>query len=95
MVLTIDEVRKIAALARLHLSAEEEERFVPQLRRIVEYIDQLDVFEAAEPQSAGRRSRQGDDFPEECLPVEVVLRNAPETYGDLLVVPQVKAGDDA
>lgn len=94
MALTIDEVRKIAALARLRLSAEEEEKFVPQLGRVVAYIDQLRLFETAEPQEAERGPREAADRVEPCLPVDVVLRNAPEKFGELLVVPQVRAADD-
>jgi aspartyl-tRNA(Asn)/glutamyl-tRNA(Gln) amidotransferase subunit C len=94
MVLTIDEVRKIAALARLRLSAEEEEKFVPQLGRIVAYIDQLRLFETAQPKGGEGRPREDADRIEPCLPADVVLRNAPEKFGELLVVPQVKAADD-
>ena len=41
MALTLEEVRRIAALARLRLSPEEELRFVSQLGKIVDYIDHL------------------------------------------------------
>ena len=94
MALTIDEVRKIAALARLRLSAEEEETFVPQLARIVDYIDQLRGFATVRPQPRAESAGDAEDEVGPCLPVEVVLRNAPEGFGDLVVVPQVKAGDD-
>ena len=95
MALTIDEVRKIAALSRLRLSAEEEGRFVVQLGSIVDYIDQLRRYEAVEAQ--GRRTGVGveaEDRPAPCLPVQVVIDNAPESFGSFLVVPQVKASDD-
>src|SRR5438270_151524 len=49
MALTHEDVRKIATLARLRFSAEEEARLTGQLARIVDYIDQLQGFEGAEP----------------------------------------------
>jgi aspartyl-tRNA(Asn)/glutamyl-tRNA(Gln) amidotransferase subunit C len=45
MALTIEEVRKIASLARLRFSPEEEATFAGQLGKIVDYIDQLQRFE--------------------------------------------------
>jgi aspartyl-tRNA(Asn)/glutamyl-tRNA(Gln) amidotransferase subunit C len=41
MTLTIEEVRKIAFLARLQLTAEEEERYAGQLSAILEYAARL------------------------------------------------------
>ena len=41
MALNLEEVRKIATLARLRFTPEEEAVFVGQLGRIVDYIDQL------------------------------------------------------
>lgn len=41
MVLTQDEVKHIANLARLSLTQEEEELYATQLSSIIEYVDQL------------------------------------------------------
>ena len=91
--LTIEEVRKIASLARLRLSAEEEGRFVVQLGAIVDYIDQLRGYETA---TTGGQSPgvEAEDRVAACLPLQAVIDNAPESHGPFLVVPQVKAGDD-
>jgi len=45
MKLARDEVRHVAALARLKLSAEEEELFAAQLSDVLEYINQLNELD--------------------------------------------------
>ncbi len=91
MALTIDEVRQIALLARLRLTPEEEEMFVRQLGRVVEYIDQLGSFPAAEePPSDLLESAEAEDAVEPGLPRERFLANVPETLDGFLVVPEVK-----
>jgi len=94
MALTLEEVRKIASLARLRFSPEEERVFTDQLGHIVDYIDQLQRFETgtAEPALA-LPVREAEDRVGECLPREVFLANAPASaLGEFLVVPEVKGG---
>jgi len=47
----LEQVRKVAHLARLALSAEEEQQFTSQLSSILDYVDQLKELdtEAVEP----------------------------------------------
>lgn len=47
MDLTVEEVRKIAILARLQLTAEEEETYARQLSAILEYAQQLQEIDTA------------------------------------------------
>jgi aspartyl-tRNA(Asn)/glutamyl-tRNA(Gln) amidotransferase subunit C len=93
MALTLEEVRRIAALARLRLSADEELRFVSQLARIVEHIDHLAEYSSAPVAAEGPPAAEADDTSAPCLPRAFVLGNAPETFDEFVVVPQVK-GDD-
>ena len=93
MALTLEEVRRIAALARLRLSPDEELRFVSQLGKIVDYIDHLAEYPSASPATAETLDAEAADSTEACLPRAFVLANAPETFDEFLVVPQVK-GDD-
>lgn len=95
MALNLEEVRRISALARLRLSPEEEQKFVPQLARIVEHIDHLAEYPTAAPSAAGAGGGEAPDEAAPCLPRALVLANAPETYDDFVVVPQVRGGDDA
>jgi aspartyl-tRNA(Asn)/glutamyl-tRNA(Gln) amidotransferase subunit C len=101
MALTHEDVRKIATLARLRFSAEEEAKLTGQLARIVGYIDQLQSFEGEEPaggvQAAGgvqevQGVRELADLPQECLPRERFLANAPASMDGFLLVPEVKGG---
>ena len=95
MALTIEEVRRIAALARLRLTPEEEQRLVSQLGRIVDYIDQLKDFPTGEPAAGHGASAEAADHAEPCLPRAFFLANAPDTLDEFLLVPQVKGSGDA
>lgn len=94
MVLTPEHVRKIASLARLRFSSEEEAVLTRQLGQIVDYIDQIQRYETAEGGSAPVSPvREAEDRPRQCLPRELFLANAPASaLGELLVVPEVKGG---
>ncbi|HEX3552647.1 MAG TPA: Asp-tRNA(Asn)/Glu-tRNA(Gln) amidotransferase subunit GatC [Thermoanaerobaculia bacterium] len=95
MALTREDVRKIATLARLRFSPEEEERFAGQLATIVEYIDQLQSFEGLAPNAAVAGVREAADGVGECLPRERFLANAPASLDGFLLVPEVKGSGDA
>jgi aspartyl-tRNA(Asn)/glutamyl-tRNA(Gln) amidotransferase subunit C len=93
MALTLDQVRKIATLARLRLTAEEETRFAEQLGKIVDYIDQLERFAPPElvPEGAVAAALpEAADAVAPCLPREVFLANAPAAVDGFLLVPEVR-----
>ncbi|HSU83615.1 MAG TPA: Asp-tRNA(Asn)/Glu-tRNA(Gln) amidotransferase subunit GatC [Thermoanaerobaculia bacterium] len=95
MALTHEDVRKIATLARLRFSAEEEERLAGQLAGIVDYIDQLQSFAGEAPAADAPGVREMEDVPHECLPRERFLANAPASLDGFLLVPEVKGSGDA
>ena len=90
MALNIEEVRKIAALARLRFTPEEEDLFVGQLGKIVDYIDQLQRYETGAEAASGVEAREAEDRAHECLPREQFLANAPAAMDGFLLVPVVK-----
>jgi len=90
MALTIEEVRKIAALARLRFTPEEEAVFVGQLGKIVDYIDQLQRYESGSEEEAVQGAPEAEDVPRDCLPREQFLANAPAAMDGFLLVPEVK-----
>lgn len=96
MALTHEDVRKIATLARLRFTAEEEAKLTSQLAGIVDYIDQLQAFEGAFEGEDSAASSQGvrelEDRPHDCLPREELLANAPAALDAFLLVPEVKGG---
>jgi aspartyl-tRNA(Asn)/glutamyl-tRNA(Gln) amidotransferase subunit C len=94
MALTHDDVRKIATLARLRFSPEEEAKLTGQLAAIVGYIDQLQAYEGAAPEISPRGAREAPDEPQSCLARERFLANAPASLDGFLLVPEVKAGGD-
>jgi aspartyl-tRNA(Asn)/glutamyl-tRNA(Gln) amidotransferase subunit C len=98
MALTPEEVRRVAALARLELSAAEEELFAEQLSRVLDEIDRLDRFEAVAGDADGsgeavERAWPADD-PAPGLDPGLVLANAPASWGPFVAVPRVLEGDD-
>jgi aspartyl-tRNA(Asn)/glutamyl-tRNA(Gln) amidotransferase subunit C len=92
MALNVEEVRKIAALARLRFSPEEEDLFVDQLGKIVDYIDQLQRYETGTGTDSGAEPREAEDRTHGGLPREQFLANAPAALDGFLLVPAVKAG---
>ena len=93
MALTIEEVRKIASLARLRFDPAEEELFAAQLGRIVDYVDQLQSFTGSEAPADAPGLREADDVIVPGLPHERFVANAPEERDGFLVVAEVKASE--
>jgi aspartyl-tRNA(Asn)/glutamyl-tRNA(Gln) amidotransferase subunit C len=93
MSLTADEVRWVAHLARLELSAAELETMTRQLSAILDYVDQLQqvntdgVEPLAHPLPIHNVFR--DDVPAPSLPVDAALANAPDRRDDFYAVPAV------
>jgi len=95
----VEEVRRIAELARLRISAREETTFASQLSEIVDYIDQLRKFDddAASLEETEAASDAADnDLPRPTDPagsalLDQFLDNAPASLDRFLLVPQVKA----
>jgi len=89
------QVRHVARLARLALSAEEEERFAAQLGHVLEYIERLNAVDVSGIEPPGFA---GDvaaalplraDEPRAGLRRETVLSQAPEHDGEAFLVPRI------
>lgn len=91
--LSKEEVRKIAHLARLELTPEEEERFAPQLGSILEYFEQLKELDTENVQPTTRaidvsnvtRADELQPYGER----EAILNCAPERDDDFFKVPKI------
>lgn len=90
MALTTEEVRKIASLARLRFTADEEAAIAGQLGKIVDYIDQLQRFEGGAVPALARAAPEANDVALPCLPRETFLANAPAALDGFLLVPAVR-----
>lgn len=93
MSLSTEEVRKVAQLARLHLTADEEERFATQLSNILDYIEQLNELdvEGVEPttRAIDVSNIMRDDRLEPCPNREALLNCAPDRDEDFFKVPKI------
>ena len=93
MALTMDEVRKVALLARLRLNDEELARMQQQLSSILDYmqvlqeVDVTDVQPTAQVTDVVNVMRPDEVRPS--LPVEEVLANAPAHEGGYFKVKPV------
>jgi aspartyl-tRNA(Asn)/glutamyl-tRNA(Gln) amidotransferase subunit C len=91
-----EEVREIAALARLRLDEAEVERMSHELDAILEYIDTVKSFDTgdAEPMTHAVPfdCPLRDDVPGEPLPVEDALANAPRREAGFFQVPRIIGG---
>ena len=95
MSLSIDDVRKVAKLARLEMSEPDLARMQQQLSAILDYIDQLNtdgVEPLAHPLPVLNVFRPDEPMPS--LPVDAALQNAPSRVGDYFGVPAVFDIDD-
>jgi aspartyl-tRNA(Asn)/glutamyl-tRNA(Gln) amidotransferase subunit C len=96
--ISIDQVRHVARLSRLALGEEQLRKFTSQLESILEYvakISQVDVS-GVEPMAHALPLHNvfREDVAEPALPLEEVLKNAPETDGPFFKVPKVIGGDE-
>jgi aspartyl-tRNA(Asn)/glutamyl-tRNA(Gln) amidotransferase subunit C len=93
--LSLEEVRRIAALARLRLSAEEEETFAVQLSAILAHVEQLRELDVSgvEPMThalaAGEAPVLREDATHESLSPGEALANAPAREGTCFKVPRI------
>ncbi len=104
MSLSLEEVRRIASLARLKLSPEEEARFAGQLSAILGYVEELKTLDvsgiepmthalAAIPPASGERGPEAAPLrADEVLPslgAEVAVAEAPARAGTHFKVPRI------
>lgn len=93
MSLSLDEVRKVAHLARIQLTPEEEEKFAGQLNSILDYVEQLrelDV-EGVEPttRAIDVSNVMRDDRREVYGDREAILSGAPDRDESFFKVPKI------
>ncbi|WP_414527211.1 Asp-tRNA(Asn)/Glu-tRNA(Gln) amidotransferase subunit GatC [Nodularia chucula] len=88
-----EQVKKVALLARLELTTEEEEKFTTQLGSILDYIEQLNEVDVSDVAPTTRAidtsnvTRRDDlqPYPDR----DAILEGAPEQEGDFFKVPKI------
>ena len=92
MKVSAEEVKKIALLSRLEIKEDRVEAVQHQLSDILSYmelIEQADISEVEPTAHASMSNVMRDDVPQESLPNEDALQNAPEAEGGYFKVPKV------
>lgn len=89
----LEQVRKVALLARLELSPEEEEQFTGQLSSILEYVEQLSELDTNDVEPTTRAIEVSNITRTDCLEPfagrEDILNCAPEREEDFFKVPKI------
>jgi len=93
--LSLEEVRRIAALARLELTPDEERLFAGQLSAVLDYVKQLEELDVSGVEPMTHALASGDQAPlredevEQGLPPQKALANAPAREGTCFKVPRI------
>jgi len=86
-------VKKIAHLARLELSEQEEVKMVEDLSKILDWMDQLKELDTSAVEPLTHMSEEVNVFREDIaknqLTREQGLKNAPKQDGEYFLVPKV------
>ena len=90
-------VRKVANLARLELTADEETQFTTQLGNILDYIEQLNQLDVTNVVPTTRAIDVSNITREDILQPyperEAILNSAPQQEGDFFRVPKILNAD--
>ncbi|MEC4985755.1 MAG: Asp-tRNA(Asn)/Glu-tRNA(Gln) amidotransferase subunit GatC [Oscillatoria sp. PMC 1068.18] len=94
----LEQVKKVAHLARLQLTPAEEEKFTTQLSDILEYFEQLSELDTENVPPTTRAIEVSNiTRPDELAPFgdrEALLQQAPAQEDDFLRVPQILNTDE-
>jgi aspartyl-tRNA(Asn)/glutamyl-tRNA(Gln) amidotransferase subunit C len=93
MKITREQVRHVAALARLELSPEEEERIAGELEAILGYVDKLNELDVTNVAPTAHVFDVGAAFREDEVrnepAVDGLLENAPDRWQGFFRVPKI------
>jgi aspartyl-tRNA(Asn)/glutamyl-tRNA(Gln) amidotransferase subunit C len=88
-----DQVKHVAHLARLAISEDEAVMFTSQLDAIISFAEQLNELDTDDVQPTSHvlhmKNVMREDVPKEGLPVEEVLKNAPDQKNGQFRVPTI------
>jgi len=83
----------VANLARIALTPEEKEKFARQLGDVLTYVEKLNEVDVSGVDPTAHAFEVvnvlQEDVPSQVLPVEDVVRNAPASRDNMVVVPKV------
>ena len=92
-VITVDEVQKIASLARVHLEGRELERLTQDLEGILHYVDKLQKLDVSKTPPTSHvfplKNVYREDKVKPSLSPQEALKIAPDAHRQCFRVPQV------
>jgi aspartyl-tRNA(Asn)/glutamyl-tRNA(Gln) amidotransferase subunit C len=93
MKITREEVQRVAALARLQFTAQEEETLTGQLDRILQYVEKLSELDTAGVEPLAHAVDIVNAFRDDCAlhrpSPDRLLANAPARERDFFKVPKI------
>lgn len=93
MKITVEEVERVAVLARLRLTAEEKSQLTQQLDDILEYMEKLNQLDTAQVEPFTQALDTVNQLREDAVTnqpnPEVLLANAPDRDGTFFKVPKI------
>ncbi|MGK7948944.1 MAG: Asp-tRNA(Asn)/Glu-tRNA(Gln) amidotransferase subunit GatC [Xenococcaceae cyanobacterium] len=93
-----EQVKKVAHLARLDLTSEEEEQFTTQLNSILDYFEQLSELDTTDvPPTTRAIELSNITRPDKLKPFddrETLIQAAPEQEGEYFRVPKIMTSDE-
>jgi aspartyl-tRNA(Asn)/glutamyl-tRNA(Gln) amidotransferase subunit C len=91
--ITLEQVRHIALLARLELTADEERRMLGDLEEMLEYVDKLNQLDTSSVEPTAQVGDIGaamrDDVVTNAAAPDAILANAPEAREQMFRVPKI------
>ena len=96
--ITLDEARGVAKLARLAIDDAHLQRLTTQLESILEYVEKIGRVDTSHVDPIAHalplHNVLREDVIEPSLPLEKVLQNAPQTDGPFFKVPKVLGAEE-
>jgi len=93
MKITVEEVERVAVLARLRLTAEEKSQLTQQLDDILEYMEKLNRLDTTHVEPFTQALDTANALREDAVTnqpnPEVLLANAPDRDGTFFKVPKI------
>ena len=93
MKISVEEVERVAVLARLRLAPDEKARITQQLNDILEYMDKLNQLDTARVEAFTQALNTGSALREDAVTnepnPEALLANAPDRDGTFFKVPKI------
>ncbi|CAI8989119.1 Asp-tRNA(Asn)/Glu-tRNA(Gln) amidotransferase subunit GatC [Priestia megaterium] len=91
--ISVDQVKHVANLARLAVTDDEAELFTKQLDAIITYAEQLDELDNTNVKPTSHvldmKNVMREDKPAKGLPIEDVVKNAPDHKDGYIRVPTI------